>query len=130
MSLLNVSKSEIDSFLKENKRTMVDPEFYYAVDNNQDPAEKFTDDRLKILVAFLSPGKNRAVSNTFNALNHLAHEKLGDKVFVDSCYFPDEANIDLFKSKGIPYLFGSASHEPLKNFDLIFYVLCSNARSI
>lgn len=120
MNLLDVSKSEIESFLKKNGRKMADPEFYYSVDNNQDPVENFTKDRLKVLVVFLSPGKNRAVSNTFNALNHLAHEISGDKVFVDCCYFPDDKNMEMMKNSNIPFIFGNTSHETMKQYDVVF----------
>ena len=119
MSLLNVTKMEIEKFLSENKRLMRDPEFYYGVDNNEDSVDKFTDDRLKVLCCFLSPGKNRAVSNTFNALNYLAHETLNDKVFVDCCYFPDDANMEMLEKNNIPYIFGNVSHEPITSYDLV-----------
>lgn len=120
MSLLEVDKQKIEDFLDKNKRRLSDPEYYFGVDNNQDPVENFTEDRLKILCCFLSPGKNRAVSNTFNALNYLAHAELGDKVFVDCCYFPDEPNMGILQKSGIPYIFGNVSHEPVTSYDLVF----------
>ena len=101
MGLLDVTRAEISTFLKSNWRSLNDPEFAFAVDNNQDKAVNFTADKLKVLVVFLSPGKNRAVSNTFNALNHLLHETSGDNVFVDCCYFPDDKNFEVLKKNGI-----------------------------
>lgn len=120
MSLLDVKKEDIEKFLTENRRRLVDPEYYYGVDNNQDKARDFEPSRLKVLCVFLSPGKNRSVSNTFNALNYLAHaEGLEGRVFVDNCYFPDEPNMAILREKGIPYMFGNVSHEPVTSYDLV-----------
>lgn len=120
-SLLEVPSTSIDSFLKENRRKMVWPEYYYGIDNNQQYRSEFTDDRLKVLIVMLSTGDTRSQSNTFNALNHLATKDLGtDKVFVDFCYFPEKANMDMLTKAGIPWIFGNVSHETCKHYDVIY----------
>ena len=123
--LLEVPSTSIDSFLKENRRGMVFPEYYYGIDNNQHSRSEFTDDRLKVLVVMLTAGSVRALSNTYNALSYLCSKDLGrDKVFVDYCYFPERENMDMLTKAGIPWIFGNVSHETMKHYDV---VLLSNA---
>ena len=111
-------REKINEFLKLNYKKLVAPEYYFGVDNNQDTIEDFENAKFRILVAFLSTGSTRSVSNTFNAISHQA--KLGNEgVFIDYCYFPEEDNIDKFKSAGLPTLFGNVSHAPAQEYDLI-----------
>lgn len=124
MDLLSVTKEQIEQFLRDNRKQLVNPEYYYGVDNNQDTPEMFDDEHLKVLVVFMSTGETRSVSNTFNALYWLVKQGLGDNSFVDNCYFPEDANRELFQSNGIPYMFGNVSHHPVSDYDLI---LCSVA---
>lgn len=121
MSLLDVTKDHIEKFLEENHRSMIDPEYYYGVDNNQDTLEVFERSKLKVLCCFMSPGATRAVSNTFNAISWLMKSATGnrDDVFVDAVYFPENDNRELFKQKGVPYSFGNVSHMPVREYDLI-----------
>lgn len=119
--LLQVTKDDIEKFLKDNYRKMVNPEFYFGADNNQDPIEKFTKDNLKVLICFFSTGETRVLSNTYNALNHLFHEKYGDNVFVDYCFFPEQNNVEIFRKSNIPFIFGNVSHQPAMEYDLLVF---------
>ena len=124
MDLLSVKKEQIEQFLAKNRKAMVNPEYYYGMDNNQDTADMFDDEHFKVLVVFMSTGETRSVSNTFNALYWLVKQGLGEKSFVDNCYFPEDANREVFQKEGIPYLFGNVSHQPITEYDL---VICSVA---
>ena len=121
MSLLNVDRDQIEKFLEGNRRKMVFPEYYFGIDNNQNPQSNFTDDRLKILILMLSTGSVRSSSNTYNAMSYLATKDLGmEKVFVDYCYYPAKPNMDIFSDNGIPWIFGNVSHEPISSYDAVF----------
>lgn len=120
MSLLEVKKEQIDEFLNKNKRNLDYMESLFSVDDNKDKAEDFTDDKLKVLCVFLTPASSRAVSNTFNALMSLS-KKLDEKnIVVDSCYFPEEANLEKFEKAGIPFIFGATCHQPASFYDVIY----------
>lgn len=112
------NRQEIDLWLKSNYRRLVKPEYCFGIDNNQCKVEDFDNADLRILVAFLSTGSTRAVSNTFNAISNQA--MLGNEgIFIDYCYFPEQENIELFEANQIPYLFGNVSHAPVQDYDLV-----------
>lgn len=114
------TRQENEQWLKAHKRELTDPEFYFGVDNNQDTVEDFEDpNKLKILVVFLGAGRVRVVSSSYNALNWLSHEGLGDKVFVDCCYYPFESDVDKVKGN-IPFMMGNISHAPISDYDAVF----------
>lgn len=121
---LNSSREKIEEFLSKNKRKLDYMESLFSIDDNRDHYEKFTEDRLKVLCVFLTPASSRAVSNTFNALMSLVKKEDPENIVVDSCYYPEEANLEIFDENKIPYIFGSACHEPIEFYDL---VLMSNA---
>lgn len=132
MANVNITKEEIDAFLKKNARSLYDPEYYFGLDTNQDPPEAYDKAELRILITFLSPGDNRGVSNTMAALNWLLHEKAGKRVFVDYCYYISEANKEVFDKNNIPYEFGCASHRPVRDFDLMILssAICTECLNI
>lgn len=122
--LLDVTKENIEKFLKVNKKVLTNPEFYFSIDDNKDKKEEYDTAILRVIICFLSTGQTRAVSNTFNALNWLCHEKVnssnnGHKVFVDHCYLPDDTNIELLTNSGIPFIFGASTHRPVTDFDIM-----------
>jgi len=113
------TRQEIDAWLKENYPYLINAEYMFGFDNNQDSVEQFRDDKLKVLVMFFSPGNRRAVSNTFASVNQLIHSKLGDDVFVDYCYYPRKEDLELLVDNDIPLLFGNVSHAPVQDYDLV-----------
>lgn len=117
--LIEVTHEEIERFLDNNMKKMNYPEYLYAVDNNQDSIQKWDTSKLKILVVLLLPGSHKTVSNSFNCLNWLCHEKHGEDIFVDNCYFIEEGNEKVYEENRIPYLFGNCSHRPVKDYDLV-----------
>lgn len=124
MSLLDTKKEYIEEYLAKNKKSLSYMESLFSVDDNKDREQDFTDDKLKVLCVFLTPASSRAVSNTFNALMSLVKQEDKENIVVDSCYFPEEANLEKFDDAVIPYIFGSTCHQPASFYDLI---LMSNA---
>lgn len=132
MANTKITKDDIEVFLKANARKLVDPEYYFGLDTNQDEPEKYDSAKLRVMVCFLSPGDNRGVANTMAALNWLLHEKVGDQVFVDYCYYVTEANKEIFDKNKIPYEFGCASHRPIRDFDVMILssAICTECLNI
>ena len=121
------SKEVIESYLDKNKRSLEYMESLYSVDDNKDRVEEFyKEGKLKVLCIYLSTASTRAVSNTHNALVSLIKKTNEEDIVVDSCYFPEDGNLDKFKEAGIPYVFGSTTHEPAGFYDVC---LVSNAVS-
>ena len=110
-------------FLNSYAAQMENPEFCFGIDNNQNPAEEWNTAKLRILIPFLSPGPTRAVSGTYTVLNNIIKNSFGSDVFVDNCYLPSVADIQLFKRHGMPFLFGNVSHEFWHEYDLISFSL-------
>jgi len=115
-----MNRDQIDSFVKSDKVR----EFYAAswfvgagADSNMNPASLFEKSDLRVLVAFLSPGKVRAVSNTYTALDAEIHSV--PNVFVDYAYFPHREDLDTFNKYQLPYWFGNLSHAPVQDYDLV-----------
>lgn len=114
-----VTREQIDKYLWKNYRKLPGCEFMFGVDNNQNPVSRFETAKMRVLVAFLSTGAVRSVSNTYNALDTLIHDLTGDDVFVDYCYLPELEAQEAFKRDGIPFIFGNLSHAPAQDYDIL-----------
>ena len=104
-----MNRDEIKNFLTTSKVREFDAaSWFFGVDNNQLKVEEWDKRPLKVLCAFLSPGKTRAASNSYNALQEEVL-RVSDKIFIDYAYFPYKGDIDTFNKYGLPYWFGNVS---------------------
>lgn len=112
-------RTKIKSFLKENKKKLINPEYYFSYDNNSNPEEAFDKAPLKVLITFPSTGSDRASSSTYMALYSIIKDRLGDDVFIDACYFPEGANFKTLTKNNLPIMFGNVSHAPAQDYDVM-----------
>lgn len=74
--------------------------------------------RLRILLVRLSTLDSTRPSMTTPLLYQILHEKCAG-VFVDRAYLPEKKDFELFEKNHIPALFGLATKQPARKFDLI-----------
>ena len=106
--------AKVTEVLKKNRKRFECPEFLFADDSG---LSSYTGQRLKVLVLFLSNGRYRSSSNTFNVLQDTL-KSYGD-VFVDFCYFPHPDDISLYDELSIPYIRGARSGFLFMDFDIV-----------
>lgn len=106
-------KKAIEKILRENRKRFECSEFMFAEDSNLSP---YSGENLRVLVLFLSNGKFRSSSNTFNALHSIA---TSCDVFMDYCYMPHADDIPILDELGVPFLRGARSGFLLKDFDVV-----------
>ena len=114
-----MSNPIVEDFLRINGRDLESVEFCYSEDSNINRPEGFDEASLRVLFVFLSPGVTRSVSNTFTVLHHYLKERMGDSVFVDFCYLPTQKDLKVYQKVGMSFLFGAASHQMWKDFDVV-----------
>lgn len=115
---------EIDRLLFENAYRLKAPGWFFAVDTNIDPKEQWEKATLRVLIQFMGTGETRSVSSTDVVLLSLIKESLGDQVFVDSCFLPDQDNAAVLDELRLPWSFGNSSHHSIHDYDI---VLLSNS---
>jgi radical SAM superfamily enzyme YgiQ (UPF0313 family) len=101
-----------------------DPGWIYQIDTNLNRADTWDKSEFKVLIVFLSSGPDRERAFTDCILNNLIKSQFGDRVFVDVCFFPTKKLMKFYRLRGLPSMFGSVSHRPVKDFNL---VLVSNS---
>lgn len=104
----------ITSIIKQNRKRFECPESFFAEDSG---LLAYKDQKLKVLILFLSNIRYRSSSNTFNILSDTI-SSYGD-VFVDFCYFPYPDDIPLYDELKIPYVRGARSGFLIKDFDIV-----------
>lgn len=109
----------VEDFLRQHGRDLESLEFCYSKDSNINSPELFNTAKLRVLFVFLSPGITRSVSNTFTVLHHYLRKTMGDDIFVDFCYLPTQKDLKIYQKQGMSFLFGAASHEMWKDFDVV-----------
>ena len=115
-----MNREQIDSFVSSDRvREFCAASWFIGAgrDSNMNPASDFDTADLRVLVAFLSPGKVRAVSNTYTALDAEIHAV--PNVYVDYAYFPHREDLKTFDKYQLPYWFGNLSHAPVQDYDLL-----------
>jgi hypothetical protein len=109
----NTRGNEVTSIIRNNRKRFECPEFLFAEDSGLLP---YSGQKLKVLILFLSNGRYRSSSNTFNILQDIISS---NDVFVDFCYFPHPSDLDLYEELKIPYVRGSRSGFLIKDFDVV-----------
>lgn len=110
---------DIQSFIKSGKvRLLEGAPWLLSFDNNQLPVEAWGKSEFKVLVAFLSSGVTRAVSNTYTSLDALIRGA-DPSIFVDYAYFPTKNDLPTFKKYDLPLWSGNVSKRPATEYDLI-----------
>lgn len=90
---------DVTKIIKQNRKRFECPESFFAEDSG---LSIYKNQKLKVLVLFLSNIRYRSSSNTFNILQDVI-SSYGD-VFVDFCYFPYPDDIPLYDELNIPYV--------------------------
>lgn len=105
---------DVTKIIKQNRKRFECPESFFAEDSG---LSIYKNQKLKVLVLFLSNIRYRSSSNTFNILQDVI-SSYGD-VFVDFCYFPYPDDIPLYDELNIPYVRGARSGFLIKDFDIV-----------
>ena len=125
------TRKEIDTWIYNNYRRLSKPEYMFSLDNRSQSIEEFYNAKLRVLVVFLSPGSRRTVSNTFVAICKQSRMYVNkEDVFLDYCYFPEFDNLDILDKEGVPYIFGTISHAPINDFDIMMVSLSTFHESV
>ena len=86
--------------------------------NYQRP-EEFDDAKIKILIFRLSPYEVVDGSVGHYVVGEWIRTYCTEKVFIDYCCVPNDADLSKYIKAGIPTLFGSITKRPLMDFDFI-----------
>lgn len=116
-------RKEIKRILKNNYKRFSSGEFMFGIDTLQDKEDLFDKSDFRVLIVYLSSGKFRSASNTYNAVNSII-KRSNQSVFVDYCYFPSYLDKNLLSELELPYIFGNVSGAVARDYDLVL-VNCS-----
>lgn len=128
---MSVEQADIIRFFEGNWHRLEMPETYLGDEPNTYPEWENT--KMRVLLVRLSSYDATSSSMTVPILQQFIHDYAPDpriplyadrvgadgRIFVDRCWLPSRKNAEQFQRAQIPFMFGSASKRPAKDFDLI-----------
>lgn len=123
-----INSTLIENTIRKNYKKFQSSEFYFGEDSRMNSKKDWNSSSFKILMVFLSCGKFRSNSNTFNAIYSIV-KKDNINTFIDYCYYPYYEDKEILKQLELPFIFGNVSHKTVNEYDLVF-INCSVIKEV